>query len=146
MAYRSYAHFIEELDRMSELVRISEPVATELEITELANRQMKAPGGGKALLFEKPTINGRLSQFPVAINTMGSERRMARAIGLDSVDEIAHQMQLILKAKPPTSLREGWSLLKQGIDLLHARPKHVKSAACQEVVHRFAEHSTSDEV
>ena len=41
-----------------ELVRIAEPVATELEITELADRQMKAPGGGKALLFEKPTIDG----------------------------------------------------------------------------------------
>src|ERR1700693_1352355 len=98
MAYRSFSHFIDQLDRMSELVRISEPVATELEITELADRQMKAPGGGKALLFEKPTINGKISQFPVAINTMGSARRMARAIGLGSVDELAHQMQLILKA------------------------------------------------
>src|SRR6202030_3358784 len=110
MAYRSYAHFIEELDRMSELVRITEQVATELEITELANRQMKAPGGGKALLFDNPTIDGKISPFPVAINTMGSERRMARALGLDSIDEIAHQMQLILKAKPPTSMRQGWSL------------------------------------
>jgi 4-hydroxy-3-polyprenylbenzoate decarboxylase len=117
MAYRSFSHFIEELERMSELVRIAEPVATELEITEMADRQMKAPGGGKALLFEKPTIDGRISPFPVAINTMGSARRMARAIGLESIDEIAHQMQLILKAKPPTSMRQGWSLLKQGIDL-----------------------------
>src|ERR1700723_4313875 len=116
MAYRSFSHFIEELERMSELVRITEPVATELEITELADRQMKSPGGGKALLFEKPTIDGKISQFPVAINTMGSERRMARALGLDSIDEIAHQMHLILKAKPPTSMREGWSLLKQAID------------------------------
>ena len=123
MAYRSFSHFIEELERMSELLRIAEPVATELEITELANRQMKTPGGGKALLFERPTINGKISPFPLAINTMGSERRMARALGLESIDEIAHQMQLILKAKPPTSVRQGWSLLKQGIDLLHARQK-----------------------
>ena len=105
MAYRSFSHFIEELERMSELLRIAEPVATELEITEMANRQMKAPGGGKALLFERPTINGKISPFPLAINTMGSERRMARALGLESIDEIAHQMQLILKAKPPTSMR-----------------------------------------
>jgi 4-hydroxy-3-polyprenylbenzoate decarboxylase len=137
MAYRSFSHFIDELDRRSELVRISEPVATELEITELADRQMKSPGGGKALLFEKPTIDGKISQFPVAINTMGSERRMARALGLDSIDEIAHQMQLILKAKPPTSMRQGWSLLKQGIDLLHARPKRVTDGPCKEVIHRF---------
>src|ERR1700742_377674 len=132
MAYRSYSHFIDELERASELLRISVPVATELEITELADRQMKSPGGGKALLFEKPTIDGKISAFPVAINTMGSERRMARAIGVASIDEIAHQMQLILKAKPPTSLRQGWSLLKQGIDLLHARPKKVSDGICKE--------------
>jgi 4-hydroxy-3-polyprenylbenzoate decarboxylase len=137
MAYRSLSHFIEELERMSELLRIAEPVATELEITEMANRQMKTPGGGKALLFERPTINGKISPFPLAINTMGSERRMARALGLESIDEIAHQMQLILKAKPPTSMREGWSLLKQGIDLLHARPKRVTDGPCKEVIHRF---------
>ncbi|MBV8415470.1 MAG: menaquinone biosynthesis decarboxylase [Verrucomicrobia bacterium] len=136
MAYRSFAHFLDELDRMSELVRIQEPVATELEITELADRQMKAPGGGKAILFERPTIDGKVSSFPVAINTMGSERRMARALGVGSIDEIAHQMQLILKAKPPTSLKEGWSLLKQGIDLLHARPKHVSDGPCKEVIDR----------
>ena len=137
MAYRSFFHFIEELERAGELVRITEPVATELEITEFADRQMKSPGGGKALLFEKPTIDGRVSRFPLAINTMGSERRMALAIGAESVDEIAHQMQLMLKAKPPTSVREGWSLLKQGVDLLHARPKRVSDGPCKEIVRRF---------
>src|SRR6267143_1595396 len=75
--------------------------------------------------------------FPVAINTMGSRRRTAMALGRESVDEIAQEIQLILKAKPPTDLREGWSLLKQGIHLLHARPKSVREAACQEVVHNI---------
>ena len=137
MAYRSFFHFIEQLERMGELLRVTEPVATELEITELADRQMKSSGGGKALLFEKPTIDGAVSRFPLAINTMGSERRMASAIGVESVDEVAHQMQLILKAKPPTSAREGWLLLRQGLDLLHARPKRVSDGPCKEVVHRF---------
>src|SRR6266404_64113 len=101
MAFDSFRDFLSALEKSGELIRVTEPVATELEITELADRQMKSPGGGKALLFEKPTIDGKISQFPVAINMMGSERRMARALGLDSIDEIAHQMQLILKAKPP---------------------------------------------
>ena len=51
---------------------LATPVATELEITELADREMKSPGGGKALLFEQPTIDGKPSRFPLAINTMGS--------------------------------------------------------------------------
>src|ERR1043166_5045895 len=98
---------------------------------------MKSPGGGKALLFEQPIVDGAKSEFPVAINTMGSRRRIAMALGRDSVDEIAQEIQLILKAKPPTDLREGFALLKQGIHLLHARPKQVKEAPCQEVVHKI---------
>ncbi len=137
MAHRSFAAFLEVLEQAGELRRIAAPVATELEITEIADREMKSPGGGKALLFERPTIDGRPSRFPLAINTMGSERRMALALGIPSVDDLAHQMQLILKAKPPTNVREGWNLLKQGVDLLHARPKHVRSAPCQDVVTRF---------
>ena len=65
---------------------------------------------------------------------MGSRRRMAMALGRESIDEIAQEIQLLLKAKPPTDLREGFALLKQGIHLLHARPKRVREAACQEVV------------
>lgn len=135
MAYRSFADFVVALDRAGELKRISEPVDTDLLMSEWANREMKAPGGGKALLFERPVIDGRESTFPVAINTMGSTRRMAMALNRDDVADLANQIQLILKAKPPTDLREGWSLLKQGINLLHARPKRVQEAACQEVVH-----------
>ena len=134
MAYRSFRHFLDALEQAGELKRIPFPVDTDLLIAEWADREMKSPGGGKALLFEQPTVDGKVSPFPVAINTMGSRRRTAMALGRESVDEIAQEIQLILKAKPPTDLREGWSLLKQGIHLLHARPKQVRDAACQEVV------------
>src|SRR5579862_4628961 len=67
MAYSSLSEFAAALDRAGELKRITAPVATELEITALADREMKSPGGGKP------------ARFPVAINTMGSTRRMAMA-------------------------------------------------------------------
>jgi 4-hydroxy-3-polyprenylbenzoate decarboxylase len=146
MAFRSFRHFLEELERAGELLRITEPVDTELVIAEWANREMKSPGGGKALLFEKPTIDGKASAFPVAINTMGSRKRIAMALGSNDVGDLAQEIQLILKAKPPTDLREGFALLKQGIHLLHARPKSVSSGPCQEVVHRFAERPTLNEL
>src|SRR4029077_1760127 len=104
MAFDSFRDFVNALDRAGELKRIAFPVATELEITEIADREMKSPGGGKALLFERPTVNGVESPFPVAINTMGSEKRMALALGLGHIDELVEQMTLILKAKPPTNL------------------------------------------
>ena len=50
MAFDSFRDFLGQLDRAGELVRVSQPVATELEITELADREMKKPGGGRALL------------------------------------------------------------------------------------------------
>src|SRR5215813_11602910 len=134
MAFRSFHHFLEELERAGELLRVTEPVDTDLVIAEWANREMKSPGGGKALLFEKPTIDGKTSTFPVAINTMGSRKRIAMALGVNDVGDLAQEIQLILKAKPPTDLREGFALLKQGIHLLHARPKSVSRGSCQEVV------------
>ncbi len=137
MAFSSLTGFLNQLDQSGELLRIAQPVATELEITALADREMKSPGGGKALLIENPTIDGKPSAFPVAINTMGSERRMAAALGVEDVQSIADQMQFLLKAKPPKSLRDGWDLLKNGIDLLHAKPRKVSDAACQEVIHQI---------
>ena len=144
MAYSSFGQFISALDSAGELKRIAFPVETDLLIAEWANREMKSAGGGKALLFERPRVDGRESNFPLAINTMGSTRRMAMALKLNDVADLAQEIQLILKAKPPTDLRGGWNLLKQGVNLLHARPKHVTEGACQEVVHRFAEHQASN--
>ncbi|MFI0348097.1 MAG: menaquinone biosynthesis decarboxylase [Chthoniobacterales bacterium] len=135
MSYNSLSHFLKTLEQAGELRRISLPVATELQMTELADREMKSPGGGKALLFEKPTIDGKPSSFPVAINTMGSRRRMAMALGLDSVEDLAQQLEFLMKAKPPQNFRDGLTLLRQGIDLMHARPRHVKDGPCHEVIH-----------
>ncbi|MEO6847355.1 MAG: menaquinone biosynthesis decarboxylase [Chthoniobacterales bacterium] len=137
MAYSSFSAFVDKLDKSGELLRISEPVDTDLQITELADREMKSSGGGKALFFEKPIIDGRLSEFPVVINTMGSHKRMAMALGLSSIDELVDQMQFILKAKPPRSFSDAIALLRNGFDLIHARPKYVKGGACKDVIHRL---------
>src|SRR6476619_3209307 len=118
MAYRSFRQFLDALEQAGELKRVTIPVDTELLVAEWADREMK-------------------STFPVAINTMGSRRRMAMALQVSDVEDVAREIQLILKAKPPTDLREGWNLLKQGIHLLHARPKSVRNAPCQEVVHEI---------
>src|SRR3954454_3754645 len=101
MAFNSFREFVEQLERAGELIRVSEPVATELEITEIADREMKKAGGGKALLFEKPTVNGLVSPFPLAINTLGSQRRMALSLEAASVDSVAQELGELLRAKPP---------------------------------------------
>src|ERR1035441_9846083 len=98
MAFDSFRDFVNALDQAGELKSIFHPIATELEITEIADREMKSPGGGKALLFEKPTVNGVVSPFPVAINTLGSHKRMAMSMGANSVDEVANELGALMKA------------------------------------------------
>ena len=77
MAYRSFRKFLDALDEAGELKRVAVPVDTDLLIAEWADREMKSPAGGKALLFEQAIVDGKKTEFPVAINTMGSRKRMA---------------------------------------------------------------------
>src|SRR6266496_5659699 len=137
MAFDSFRAFLTQLESAGELKRIAQPVATELEITELADREMKSPGGGKALLFEQPTVNGVVSPFSLAINTLGSWKRMAMSLGANSVDEVAAELGSLMKAKPPTSFREALKLLGTALELRHMKPKPVKDGPCKEIIHRF---------
>jgi 4-hydroxy-3-polyprenylbenzoate decarboxylase len=128
------------------LIRIAPPVATELEITALADREMKSPGGGKALLVEHPTVNGQPASFPLAINTLGSWKRMAMSLGAQSVDDVAADLAALVKAKPPTSMRDALKLLGTAFDLRHAKPKLVKDGPCREVIAKFEVRSERCEV
>src|SRR5262245_35982892 len=111
MAFESFGAFVRALEQAGELVRISRPVATELEMTELPDREMKSPDGGRALLFERPTLHGQPSPFPVAMSTLGSWSRMALSLGAKSVEAVAAELGSLMKAKPPTSLGEAMKLL-----------------------------------
>src|SRR5437867_5410713 len=137
MAFDSFRDFLNRLEAADELKRIPQPLATELDITEVADREMKKAGGGQALLIEKPTIAGQISPFPLAINTLGSYRRMAMSLGADSVDEVAAEIGALMKAKPPTTFKEAIALLGTALDLRHAKPKLVKCGPCKEVITKF---------
>jgi 4-hydroxy-3-polyprenylbenzoate decarboxylase len=137
MAFGSFREFVTALENAGELKRISQPIATELEITELADREMKKTGGGKALLIEKPTVNGQVSPFPVAINTLGSWKRMAISLSADSVDAAAAELGTLIKARPPSSLKDAIKLLSTAMDLRHAKPKLVKDGPCKEVIKKY---------
>ncbi|MFR9515289.1 MAG: hypothetical protein SNH64_08165 [Rikenellaceae bacterium] len=75
--YSSLNDFVEALERQGELLRVNASVSTEYEITEIVDRVSKSPNGGKALLFENCG-----TEFPLLINMMGSERRMAMVAGV----------------------------------------------------------------
>lgn len=130
MAYNSLADFVQVLAQQGELKRITYPVKAELEITEIADRVMK--DGGPALLFED--VVGQ--KIPVLINAFGSAKRMALALGVGDVEEIAREVEKLVQTKPPKSFKDKLKLLAQLMRLAGIPPKVIKNGPCQDVIHR----------
>jgi 4-hydroxy-3-polyprenylbenzoate decarboxylase len=87
---------------------------------------------GPALLFEN--IIGK--QMPLLINAFGSVKRMALALGVADVQEIADQITNLIQTRPPKSLKDKLHLLGELIKLAGIPPKVVKDGPCQEVIQR----------
>jgi 4-hydroxy-3-polyprenylbenzoate decarboxylase len=128
--YTDFQHFLRDLDAAGELKRISHPLNPKLEITEVADRCMKMPGGGPALLIENPVGY----DIPVAINCFGSRKRMSMALGVDDVDEIASEIQALLQPEVPASISAKIKKLLELGRFAKAAPKKVSSGICQEIV------------
>src|ERR1035437_8092801 len=72
--------FLAELEGRGLLLRISQPVSTVLEMTEIHKRVLTARG--PVLLFEKPVLpNGKVSPIPVVCNLFGTLERVAKGLG-----------------------------------------------------------------
>ncbi|HET9038467.1 MAG TPA: UbiD family decarboxylase, partial [Myxococcaceae bacterium] len=141
MAIDNLREFIKAIDGIGELARVSHPARARLEIAEIADRVMKSPGGGPALLFEHVLLeDGRRSSQPVAINLFGSERRMCLALGVSRLDEIGARISELLEMKVPEGLLGKLALLPKLAELGKFPPR-VKGgrAPCQEIVQRDGE-------
>jgi 4-hydroxy-3-polyprenylbenzoate decarboxylase len=141
MALDNLREFIDAIDKIGELVRISHPVRARLEIAEIADRVMKSPGGGPALLFDHVLLeNGQRSPQPVAINLFGSMRRISLALGAEKLDDIGGRISEMLNMKVPEGLFGKLAMLPKLAEIGKFPPR-VKSGrpACQEVVLRDGE-------
>lgn len=141
MAFDTLAEFVEALDRAGELVRIKEPVSVNLEMCEIADRTMKMPGGGPALLFEHPVLmNGQRSKYPVGINLFGSMRRMEMSLETPSLDAVGNRITELLNTKVPDGLLGKLSMLPKLLEVGKFPPRHKSGTpACQQVVLRGGE-------
>jgi 4-hydroxy-3-polyprenylbenzoate decarboxylase len=157
LAYDDLRDWIKTLEKAGELKRITEEVSPELEITEITDRVSKIgktgsgekgagkkgktpfereyAAGGPALLFEN------MKGYPghkVLINQFGSERRMAMALGVERLDEIAERIKGLMNVKAPEGLFDKLKMLPQLGALSAAFPKTVaaKDAPCKQVILR----------
>jgi 4-hydroxy-3-polyprenylbenzoate decarboxylase len=132
MAYASLNAFIEILEKEGELVRVKTFVDPILEIAEITDRISKTPDRNKALLFEN-TGTG----FPLLINAFGSEKRMALAIGVEHLDDVAADIEKLFKrlSEPKNGIMEKIAMLPQLGRFASYMPRVIKGrGACQEVV------------
>lgn len=130
--FKSLREYVELLDSKGELIRIKEFVDPVLEIAEITDRISKQPGGGKAILFENTG-----TQFPVLTNMMGSEKRIAYALGIESFDEISNYFETLLKelTQERGSLMDKLKILPHLKEAAGWLPKKFKGhAPCQESV------------
>ncbi len=129
-SFTSLRSFLDFCQQRGELAVIDRSVDRHLEVAEIADRVMHQSGGGKALLF----TNVQGSRFPVAVNILGSERRMAWALGSESLREAEQRVARLAEMEPPKSLGEGWDLALRLAELRHVFPKTVAHGPVQAVV------------
>ncbi|TDP37587.1 3-octaprenyl-4-hydroxybenzoate decarboxylase [Idiomarina aquatica] len=131
MKYQDLRDFIAQLEQRGELKRISTEIDPYLEMTEIADRTLKA--GGPALLFE----NVKGHSIPVLANLFGTPERVAMGMGQDSVTalrDVGKLLAFLKEPEPPKGFKDALSLLPTYKKVLSMSPKQVKKAPCQEVV------------
>lgn len=132
MAYKSLRAFVDALEKAGELVRIKTFVDPVLEIAEITDRVSKTPERNKALLFENTGTD-----FPLLINSMGSDRRMCMALGISHLDDAMNDIDGLLKkmSTPKNGLLEKLAMLPELGKFASYMPKVLSGrGACQEVV------------
>ncbi|MCL5050645.1 MAG: 4-hydroxy-3-polyprenylbenzoate decarboxylase [Firmicutes bacterium] len=131
MKYRDLRDFIAQLEARGELKRIQQEIDPYLEMTEIADRTLKA--GGPALLFENPKGHN----IPVLANLFGTPERVAMGMGQTDVAalrEVGKLLAYLKEPEPPAGFKDAMSKLPLLKKVLSMAPKVVKKAPCQDVV------------
>lgn len=128
--FADLAAFIAELDRRKDLARVTDPLSPDLEIAALIDRVSKSEGGGPALLVERPAG----FSIPVAANLFGSMSRVCLALGVEHLNDLAHEIEELTTPPMPKGFMDAMRLMPLVNRLTDLLPKTVKDAPCQEVV------------
>lgn len=131
MKYRDLRDFIDQLEQQGKLKRIQQEIDPNLEMTEIADRTLKA--GGPALLFENPKGHN----IPVLANLFGTPERVAMGMGQSSVTalrDVGKLLAYLKEPEPPEGFKDAISKIPLLKKVLSMSPKVLKKAPCQEVI------------
>jgi len=131
VSYADLRGFLAQLEGAGDLKRIGAEVSPRLEMTEIADRVLRA--GGPALLFERPAGH----RVPVLANLFGSVRRIAAAMGVADASGLRDMGVLLAHLKepePPKGLRDLWDKFPLFRQVLNMAPRVRSGAPCHELV------------
>ncbi len=126
MAYSDLQEYLLRLEASRELYRYDKPVASIDAAVKLAAKHKKA------LLFEH--IEG--APWPVVLNTLGNERRMAWALGVDNLQSLGERAQRLFDIPMPLKFGDLMARAGDVMGLLKTPTMSVngKTPPCQEIV------------
>ncbi len=145
MAYANLREFIDQLERDGQLVRVTAPVSTVLEMTEIQTRLLAEKG--PAVLFEHPIrADGSRSPLPVLANLFGTIERVARGMNTapDGLRELGETLAFLRQPEPPGGWRDAVGMLPFLKTALAMAPRTTTRAPCQEIVREGDEISLAD--
>ncbi|WP_412558750.1 UbiD family decarboxylase [Thalassospira sp. MIT1370] len=135
MPYQSLRDFMDALEKSGRLVRVTEPVSPNLEMTEIQTRLLAEDG--PAVLFENVVgDDGKKYDMPVLVNLFGTVDRVAAGMNRkpEELREVGETLAFLKQPEPPASIREAFSMLPLAKTVMAMKPKTVSKAPCQEVV------------
>jgi 4-hydroxy-3-polyprenylbenzoate decarboxylase len=131
VTYADLRGFLALLESKGELKRIRTEVSPRLEMTEIADRVLRA--GGPALLFERPAGH----RIPVLANLFGTVQRIAAAMGVadaSALRDMGRLLAYLREPEPPKGLRDLWEKFPLFKQVLNMAPRTRSGGPCQEVV------------
>lgn len=128
LQFTDLREFIAYLEANGELIRVSQAIDPNLEMTEICDRSLKKRG--PAILFENPVGHS----MPVLGNLFGTEQRIALAMGQTEVSalrEIGKLLAFLKEPEPPKGLKDIWQKAPIFKQVLNMNPKQISKAPCQ---------------
>ncbi len=124
--------FLAFLEQNNQLVRITRPVSTVLEMTEILKRLVER--GGPAVIFEKPQQDdGSISPIPVLANLFGTVERTAWGLGCEqgALRALGQDLAFLKQPTPVHGFKEAIDKFPQLKSVLSMKPNIVRSAPAQ---------------
>jgi len=118
------------LEKLKKYIKeIDTPLDVNLEIPHLAYIEAKKKNP-KILLFKNPIDKDKKFNIPVLMNLFANYEVVKEIFGKD-LEDIAKEIEELIKLKPPKSFKDKVSILKKLFNIKYTIPKKVKTAPSQ---------------